>query len=91
MDTLNHFRPIIMVNFKYKIISNFLANRLTFIMSEIIYREQIGFIKSGKTKDCICPIFEAIHMLHNKSHGGNIAIKIDTTKTFDTFVFIFCF
>ncbi|KAK2449352.1 hypothetical protein QL285_008554 [Trifolium repens] len=83
-DTISQFRPIAMANFKFKIISKILADRLATILPNIISNEQRGFIKGRQIKDCICLTSEAINMLHNKVYGGNLAIKIDIAKAFDT-------
>jgi hypothetical protein len=83
-NVINHFRAIAMTNFKFKIISNILADRLAQILPTIISKEQRGFIKSRQIRDCICLTSEAINMLHNKAFGGNLAIKLDIPKAFDT-------
>ncbi|GAU35013.1 hypothetical protein TSUD_103360 [Trifolium subterraneum] len=53
-------------------------------MPSIISEEQNGFIHDRNIKDCLCTASEAINLLHNKSYGGNLALKIDITKAFDT-------
>lgn len=83
-DTISQFRPIAMANFKFKIISKILADRLALILPDIVSKEQRGFIKGRQIKDCICLTSEAINMLYKKSFGGNLAIKIDIAKAFDT-------
>jgi hypothetical protein len=83
-NTIAQFRPIDLANFKFKIISKVLADRLAQIMPSIISKEQRGFIKGREIKDCICLTSEAINLLHKKSYGGNLAIKIDIAKAFDT-------
>jgi hypothetical protein len=83
-DSIDQFRPIAMANFKFKIISKVLADRLAKIMPTLISKEQRGFIQGRNIKDCICLTSEAINLLHKKSFGGNVAIKIDIYKAFDT-------
>lgn len=39
VDTIEHFRPIALSNFKHKIITKFIADKLDKIMSHIIYRD----------------------------------------------------
>ncbi|MCI11700.1 RNA-directed DNA polymerase (Reverse transcriptase), partial [Trifolium medium] len=73
-----------MANFKFKIISKILADRLAQILPNIISKEQRGFIKGRQIRDCICLTSEAINMLHKKSFGGNLTVKIDIAKAFDT-------
>ncbi|CAJ2678215.1 unnamed protein product [Trifolium pratense] len=83
-DSVDHYRPIALANFKFKIISKILADRLAQIMPTIISKEQRGFINGRQIKDCICLASEAVNLLHNKSFGDNLAMKIDISKAFDT-------
>ena len=83
-ETIGHYRPITLANFKFKIISKILADRLASIMNNIISVEQRGFIQGRNIRDCICVTSEAINQLHNKSFAGNLAFKVDTSKAFDT-------
>ncbi|PNX96059.1 ribonuclease H [Trifolium pratense] len=83
-DTIGQFRPIAMANFKFKIISKILADRLALVLPDLISNEQRGFVQGRQIKDCILLTSEAINMLHQKSYGGNLAIKIDIAKAFDT-------
>ncbi|KAK2430924.1 hypothetical protein QL285_029213 [Trifolium repens] len=82
--SIDQYRPIAMANFKFKIISKILADRLASIMPGLISDEQKGFIHGRDIKDCLCIASEAANFLHNKSFGGNLALKIDITKAFDT-------
>ncbi|XP_058783393.1 uncharacterized protein LOC131658076 [Vicia villosa] len=73
-----------MANFKYKLISKILADKLsTIFSSNIISTEQKGFIAGRNIKDGICLTSEAINLLGNKSFSGNVALKIDISKVFD--------
>nr|ABN09154.1 RNA-directed DNA polymerase (Reverse transcriptase) [Medicago truncatula] len=83
-DSMDQFRPIAMANFKFKIISKILADRLAQIMPNIVSQEQRGFIQGRNIKDCVCLASEAINMLDQKSFGGNLAFKVDISKAFDT-------
>jgi len=47
---MNQFRPIAMTNFKFKIISKILADRLAQIMLAFISRDQRGFIHGRNIK-----------------------------------------
>jgi len=44
----------------------------------------MGFIHQRNIKDCLCIASEATNLLHKKSFEGNLALKIDITKAFDT-------
>jgi exonuclease III len=83
-DSIEQYRPIAMANFKFKVISKILADRLALIMPSLISMEQRGFIKGRNIIDCICLASEAANLLHNKVFGGNLLLKIDITKAFDT-------
>ncbi|MCH80548.1 ribonuclease H protein [Trifolium medium] len=82
--SIDQFRPIAMANFKFKIISKILADRLAAIMPSIVSEEQKGFIHGRNIRDCLCIASEAANLLHNKAFGGNLILKIDITKAFDT-------
>lgn len=81
---VEHYRPIAMANFKFKVISKIIANRLASILPSIISDNQKGFIKGRNIKDCLCLASEAVNLLDKKAYGGNLALKIDITKAFDT-------
>lgn len=78
------FRPIALANFKFKIIIKVLADGLATVARKIISPNQHGFVQGRKISDCICTASEAINLLNKKSFGGNIALKIDIKKAFDT-------
>jgi hypothetical protein len=84
VDSIDQFRPIALANFKFKIISKVLADRLANIMPTIISKKQRGFIQGRNIEDCICLASEAIILLNKKAFGGNVALKIDISKAFDT-------
>ena len=88
-DTMDQFRPIVMANFKFKIISKIIADRLAQIMPIIISKEQRGFIQGRNIKDCLCLASEAINMMDKRAYGGNLALKVDISKAFDTLEWIF--
>jgi ribonuclease HI len=83
-ETIENFRPIAMVNFQFKIITKILADRLAVIAPKIVSEHQRGFIKDRHIYECIGIASEAINLLDKKSFGGNMAMKIDIKKAFDT-------
>jgi len=82
--SIDQYRPIAMANFKFKIISKIIADRLATLMPTIVSKEQMGFIHGRNIKDFLCIASKATNLLHNKAFGGNLAMKIDITKAFDT-------
>lgn len=83
-DKLDNFRPIALDNFQFKIITKILADRLGPIAAKIISAHQRGFIPGRHIHDCIMTTSEAVNLLYKKVYGGNMAIKIDIKKAFDT-------
>ena len=83
-DSIDQYRPIALANFKFKVITKVMADRLAKILPNIISVEQRGFIRGRNIKDCIILASEAINVLDKKSFGGNLALKIDVSKAFDT-------
>ena len=73
-----------MSNFRFKIISKILADRLAFIAARIVSPNQNGITKGRHIKDCIGITLKAINILSKKLLGGNVAFKIDISKAFDT-------
>ena len=83
-ERLDQYRPIALANFQFKIITKVIADRLAVVAPKIISQHQRGFIKGRNISDCICTTSEAINLLKNRSFGGQIALKIDIKKAFDT-------
>jgi len=83
-DFIEQYIPIALANFKFKIISKILADRLSIILTNIMSKQQKGFIRGKNIRDCIALTSEAFNLLDKKSFGGNLAFKIDVTKAFDT-------
>ncbi|PNX85730.1 ribonuclease H, partial [Trifolium pratense] len=84
-DRIENFRPIALANFQFKIITKLLADRLAIIASKIIPPQQRGFIPNRSIADCVIVVAsEAINVLSKRSFAGNLALKIDIKKAFDT-------
>lgn len=82
--TIENFRPIILSNFMLKIITRLLASRLGNIAKEIISYHQFGFIPGKRIHDSIVVASDGINCLSCKAYWGNMALKIDIKKAFDT-------
>ncbi|XP_024163822.1 uncharacterized protein LOC112170746 [Rosa chinensis] len=83
-DSVTQLRHIALANFVFKIITKVLADRLSPIASRIIYPLQSAFIKGRSIADPIITTSECINLLDRSCQGGNIAIKFDICKAFDT-------
>jgi len=83
-DTIEKYRPIALANFKFKIVTKVMADILANILPFNISDEQKGFIKGRNIRDCIALASEAVIVLDNKCFGGNLALKVDVSKAFDT-------
>lgn len=81
---MGDYRPIALANFKFKIVTKILADRLASITPRIISIEQRGFVRDRNISDCIIIASEAINSLDKRQYGGNIALKVDISKAFDT-------
>ncbi|XP_019459917.1 PREDICTED: uncharacterized protein LOC109359677 [Lupinus angustifolius] len=84
VDRIEDFRPIALANFQFKVITKVLAERLVVIAPKIISTNQRGFIKQRHIQDCLCIASKAVNLLDHKVFGGNLAIKLDIKKAFDT-------
>lgn len=81
---VENYRPIAVANFKFKLITKIIADRLATIAPKIISPQQCGFVKGRHIIDCIGVVSESINVLHKKTFGGNVALKLDICKAFDT-------
>ncbi|XP_024632876.1 uncharacterized protein [Medicago truncatula] len=82
--SMGDFRPIALANFQFKVITKILADRLALICMCIISPQQRGFVRDRNISDCVIIASEVINSLSKKQYGGNIAIKVDIRKAFDT-------
>ena len=73
-----------MANFIFKIIPKILADRIADIAARIISPSQHAFIKGRKIQHAIGLTSESFNLLNYKSYGGNVGLKIDISKAFDT-------
>ncbi|KAK3193001.1 hypothetical protein Dsin_024311 [Dipteronia sinensis] len=64
--------------------SKILADRLAQIAARIVSPQLFGFIRDQQVEDCIALAYDCVNVLHKKCYGGNVAMKIDIRKAFDT-------
>ncbi|KAM1944720.1 hypothetical protein ACFX15_012919 [Malus domestica] len=83
-DSVSQMRPIALANFSFKIITKIIADRLGPITSRIISPQQSAFTKGLSISDSIILTSECMNLLDAKCFGGNVAVKFDIKKAFDT-------
>jgi hypothetical protein len=51
-----------------------------------LYRrnKEDSYIRGRNIRDCIRLASKAVNLLHKKAYSGNLALKIDISKAFDT-------
>ena len=82
--SMGDFRPIDLANFQLKVITKILADRLALICMRIISPQQRGFVRDRNISSCVIIASEVINLLPKKQFGGNVAIKVDFRKAFNT-------
>jgi hypothetical protein len=82
---VNHFKPISLTNFSYKIISKILSNRFKPLLQKLISPMQSAFLKGRSIHDNTILAHEIFHsMKHKQGRGGLMAVKLDMEKAFDS-------
>ena len=81
---MGDYRPIALANFQFIIVTKIIADRLAHISMRIISIEQCGFVRDRNISDCVILASEAINIINKTQFGGNMALKVDIAKAFDT-------
>ena len=79
---LKSWRPLVLLNYDYKIFAKLLANRMDIVTKDIIGPQQYGFIKNRSAISSIRRTIEVVTFLKKTRTPGLIAI-IDFEKAFD--------
>uniref|UniRef100_A0A803Q4P7 Reverse transcriptase domain-containing protein n=1 Tax=Cannabis sativa TaxID=3483 RepID=A0A803Q4P7_CANSA len=80
----DHFQPISLCNFCYKIISRILTDRLKGIIDKLVSPTQSAFIPGRWIAECSILAQEVLHSFKNKKgKQGVMAIKTDMSKAYD--------
>ncbi|XP_042980144.1 uncharacterized protein LOC122310314 [Carya illinoinensis] len=82
--SFDKFRPISLCSVFYKVCSKILVTRLSSILSRIISPEQGAFIKGRSIFENISLTQEMFHGLNKPARGGNVVLKIDMAKAYDS-------
>lgn len=82
---VSNYRSISLCNVSYKIVTKVIANRMKFILNDIIDECQSAFISGRFISDNMIIGQETLHFLQHKRKGkkGFIALKLDMSKAYD--------
>lgn len=82
---VGNYIPISLCNVIYKIIAKVLANRLKFIMLEVISPNQSGFVFGRLITNNVLIAYETLNSLTIKGQVNNrfMALKLDMRKAYD--------
>lgn len=80
----DHFRPISLCNFLYKVISRILASRLKGLLDRLVSPFQAAFVPGRWIAESTILTQEVLHAIRGKRRGnGLLGIKIDMSKAYD--------
>ena len=82
VKSLKNWRPIALLNTDYKLVAKCLANRMKFVLTDIISPEQTGFLKGRFIGENVRLILDLINYCDNKHIPGAL-LFIDFEKAFD--------
>ncbi|CAN1829772.1 LINE-1 retrotransposable element ORF2 protein [Linum perenne] len=84
-ETIAQFRPISVANFRAKIISKILANRLKPYLPGMISELQSAFTGNRSIQDSIVVVHEVMHKLKKRKKGKkcDFLLKLDMQKAYD--------
>lgn len=82
--SFNHYRPISLCNFTYKIVSRILSNRLSPPLCKFVSPNQGVFIKGHWIAKHTILAQEVVHKVkQHKGHNGLMILKLDIMKAYD--------
>uniref|UniRef100_A0A803QG19 Reverse transcriptase domain-containing protein n=1 Tax=Cannabis sativa TaxID=3483 RepID=A0A803QG19_CANSA len=82
--SFDHFRPISLCNFSYKVIARIITDRLKLVLDKLVSPLQSAFLPGRWIAECYDLAAEAIHTLNKiRSNRGFMAVKTDMHKAYD--------
>lgn len=83
-ERISQFRSISLCSVLYKLVTKVLANRLKFLLPDLIATTQSSFVPKRQITDNIILVQEVIHSMHKKRTGkGIMMLKLDLEKAYD--------
>jgi hypothetical protein len=79
---IQEYRPICLLNVRFKIFTKVITNRLTVVAHRVIQPIQSTFLPGRNIMEGVVVLHETIHEMHRKRHNG-VIIKIDFEKAYD--------
>lgn len=82
LEVIGDYRPIVLLNSYFKIISKLLANRLAIVLPHLVDETQLGFIQERSILNGIVLTKEVIHHCKMTKKKGFL-LKLDFGKAYD--------
>ena len=79
---VKNWRPIILLNLDYKIISKTIANRIKSLLNDLIAQEQTGFMKGRNISENLRKLLDVMHIAEDQNIPL-LLIQVDFEKAFD--------
>ncbi|GKV28903.1 hypothetical protein SLEP1_g37891 [Rubroshorea leprosula] len=79
---IEEYRPILLINLMYKMLSKVLANRLKTVMDDLIGEQQSAFMGGRQLVDCVMVANEVLDEARRKKIKG-FCFKVDFEKAYD--------
>uniref|UniRef100_A0A670HZZ0 Reverse transcriptase domain-containing protein n=1 Tax=Podarcis muralis TaxID=64176 RepID=A0A670HZZ0_PODMU len=90
-DKLNikNYRPISLLNNDYKIFADIMANRLKKHLTDLIHKDQAGFLPNRFLKDNVRHVINLIEYLEINNNVPAVLMFVDAEKAFDNVSWMF--
>ena len=77
-----NWRPIVLLNSDYKLLSKVIANRIKAVWQELIHPDQNGFISGQSASDSVRKVLNGVEYVNEKNLAA-VLILVDFEKAFD--------
>jgi hypothetical protein len=78
---IQQYRPIYLLNVRFKIFMKVITNRLTEVAHKVIQPTQLAFLPGRNIMEGVIILYETIHEMHRKKQS-DIIFKIDFEKKY---------